>query len=127
MLAVLNHRASAYHELHAARTKLMNLRHARTGLFITQTRNPFSCHQILSLLAEIATAKFDALRIMLSLDAFEKKLRNEAHTRMAQRIWLGSTKEPEAHPEPRQCKRIDGVTTFLLTTLWLRSLPKPRI
>lgn len=127
MLAVLNHRASAYHELHAARTKLMRLREARTGLFITQTRNPFSCHQILSLLADIAAAKFDALRIMLSLDAFENKLRCEAHTRKAHRIWLGSVKEPEAEPLPKQRKRIDGVTTFLLATLWLRSLPKPRI
>lgn len=127
MLAVLNHRASAYHELHAARTKLMNLRQARTGLFITQTRNPFSCHMILSLLAEIASAKFDALRIMLSLDAFEKQLRDEAHTRKAHRIWLGSIKEPEAEPLPKQRKRMDGVTAFLLTTLLLRSLPKPRI
>ncbi len=126
MLAVLNHRASAYEELHAARTKLMNLRAQRSGLFIKTTRNPFSCHVILNLLADIAAAKLDALRILLSLDAFEKQLRMKNYQRKAVRIWLGSAKEPEIIPAPKQRQKMDSVTAFLLTTLWLRSLQKPR-
>ncbi|MDX1921953.1 MAG: hypothetical protein SFW65_02345 [Alphaproteobacteria bacterium] len=126
MLAVLNHRATAYQELHAARTTLMNLRAKRSGLFIQTKRNPFSCHVILNLLADIAAAKLDALRILLSLDAFEKQLRMKAQQRKAIRIWLGSTKTLGIQQTPIQRKRIDGVTAFLLTTLWLRSLPKPR-
>jgi hypothetical protein len=129
MLAVLNHRASCYHELHHARTKLMGLRERRSGLFIKKRDSAFSCHAVLSLLSEIAAAKFEELRLLLSLDAFEKKLRDESCARKAHRIWLGSIKEERAQeeqPKPRQRRRMDNVTAFLLTSLLIRSLPKPR-
>ena len=75
MLAVLNHRASAYEELHVARSKLMALRTARSGLFIKKRGNPFSCHSILTLLAEIAAGKLNQPTLMLRLYVFEKHCR----------------------------------------------------
>ncbi len=127
MLAVLNHRASAYEELHYARSKLMVLRQSRSGLFIKKHSNPFSCHSILNLLADIAAAKLNELRLMLSLDVFEKQLYEEKRIARQHRIWLGSARAPEPEPQPRRkTGRMDNITAFLLTTLWLRSLQKPR-
>lgn len=130
MLAVLNHRASAYTELHNARSKLMGMRQTRSGLFIKKRGNPFGCHNILSLLADIAAAKFHELRLMLSIDVFDTQLRSEKCAAKQKRIWLGSVKTAEQNlqrqPEPRRrTGKLDNVTAFLLTSLWLRSLQKP--
>lgn len=128
MLAVLNHRASAYEELHHVRTRLMGLRQSRSGLFITKGHNAFSCQAVISLLAEIAAVKFEALRILLSIDLFEKKLRAATHTRKAKNIQLGGAYTPDLlRPVLTRKHGMDNITTFLWTTLWLRNLPKPKI
>lgn len=132
MLAVLNHRASAYEELHIARSRLMSMRQMRSGLVIKKGHNTFSCHALLSLLADIAAAKFNELRLMLSLDMFEQRLREEKRAEKRRRIWLGAANKPsqqETTPEPRrrQHHKRDVLTTYLLARLWVRSLQKPRI
>lgn len=131
MLAVLNHRASAYHELHEARTKLMGMRQTRSGLFIKKRSNPYSCHAILGLLADIAAAKFQELRLLISLDCFEKQLHDEKTIARHHRIWLGSQRQhtEEAKPQPpkKHGQKLDNVTAFLITALWLRSLQKPAV
>ncbi len=130
MLAVLNHRASAYEELHHARTRLMTMRQMRSGLVIKKGGSTFSCHALLSLLADIAAAKFNELRLMLSLELFEQQLREEKRVQKRRRIWLGSTKPvtQDTNPEPRRTHRHkpDALTTFLLARLWVRSLQKPQ-
>jgi hypothetical protein len=124
--SVLNHRASAYHELDAARTKLMGLKQTRTGLFIKKGHGSFSCHRILRLLADIATATFDELRLMMNVDWFEKKLCDDTHHQNQRRIWLGSNTPELHHPQPRRHK-MDALTAYLMANLVLRNLHKPRI
>jgi hypothetical protein len=129
MLAVLNHRASAYHELDAARTKLMGLKQTRTGLFIKKGHKGFSCHRIMSLIADIAAATFDELRLLISVDVFEKKLRDDTHHQTQHRIWLGSAKQDPQPLQPYRRRRhnMDALTAYLMANLLLRSLHKPRI
>ena len=129
--SILNHRASAYNELHTARARLMGLRQTRSGLFIKKRNNPFSSHNILRLLADIAAAKFEEFRILLSLDVFEKQLRTEKLAAKQRRIWLGYAKTQmmeEAKPQFTQHthrQKRGNVTAFLITALWLRGLQRP--
>ncbi|MBY0428121.1 MAG: hypothetical protein K2Q32_02760 [Alphaproteobacteria bacterium] len=129
MLAVLNHRASAYDELHTARTKLMSLKQTRGGLFIKKRSNPFNCHSILALLSDIAAAKFQELRLLISLDMYEQQLRIETRAAKQHRIWLGKASRTQdtnfQQPQKQPRQKMDNLTAFLLTTLWLRRLPKP--
>ncbi len=128
MLAVLNHRASAYEELTCARTRLMGLRETRSGLFIKKGSHAFSCHTVLNLLAEIAAAKLHELSLMLSLDVFEKQLREEKHLRRQHRVWLGST-QPVAQeaPQPKRHCKTDRMSAFLLAMIALRCASRPRL
>jgi hypothetical protein len=102
MIAILNHRTTAYTALHEARSRLMHLRGARSGLFVEKQTNPFSCKAVLDLLAEIASAKLEELRLLICLDMFERDLRIDKHAKQQKRIWLGEQKidipeDPQFH------------------------------
>ncbi|NDE90342.1 MAG: hypothetical protein EB059_04280 [Alphaproteobacteria bacterium] len=125
MLAIIHHRAHAYEALHAIRTRLMGLKQTRCGLFIKKGGNPFSCPSIVALLAEIAALKLAELRMMLSADLFEKKLRAYHHHKKQQRIWLGSSKEPEPEMIPPPKRRMN--MALIVTLLLWHSRHKPRL
>jgi hypothetical protein len=130
MLAVLNHRASAYHELHAARTKLMGLRQTRSGLFVAHAGRAHTSPNLITLLAEIASAKFEELRVMLCLDILEKKLHEDKAHRAATRIWLGSIdiKPGIEPPQPRTQPSMNSAAAYLLTRMMLRHMaPKLKL
>jgi hypothetical protein len=132
MIAILHHRATTYQILNDVRSQLMHLRTRRSGLFVERQTNPFSCKAVLDLLAEIAFAKLDELRLLISMDCFERGLREEKQTKKQKRIWLGEQRLGEQrgaeNPEPQvRKKRHDTLNGILLATLLLRHTRKPMV
>lgn len=132
MLALVQHRSSAYLALRIAREKLFQLKKIRSGLFIEKRSNPFFCKAVLDLLADIAAAKFEALRLLLSLDMFERALHGQRFAKKQKRIWLGS-RAPANIPETKTAQaaarhkrhRHDGLKAYLFAVLLRRAIRKP--
>jgi hypothetical protein len=125
MIAILYHRATTYQLLNDARSQLMQLRTRRSGLFVERQTNPFSCKVVLDLLAEIACAKLEELRLLIRMDCFERSSREAKQAKQQKRIWLGQQRmeqqpEPQAQRNPR-----NTLNGFLLATLLMRYTKKP--